>query len=122
VAAAQQAAATYRNTVVTAFQNVADVLTALEGDAEALKANHLAERAAARSLSLAQMQYGAGGVAYLTVLTAQTQYQNAVIGLIRAEAARYTDTVALFVALGGGWWNRNDLPNAPENFWRALVP
>jgi len=122
VAAAQQAAATYRNTVVTAFQNVADVLTALEGDAEALEANHLAERAAARSLSLAQMQYGAGGVAYLTVLTAQTQYQNAVIGLIRAEAARYTDTVALFVALGGGWWNRNDLPKAPENFWRALVP
>jgi NodT family efflux transporter outer membrane factor (OMF) lipoprotein len=118
VAAAQQAAETYRNTVILAFQNVADVLTALSGDAQALQANVLAERAAKRSLDLAQLQYGAGGVAYLTVLTAQTQYQNAVIGLIKAEAARYTDTVALFAALGGGWWNRNDLPKLPN----ALLP
>jgi len=122
VAAAQQAAETYRNAVITAFQNVADVLTALSGDAQALQANLLAERAAARGLSLAQMQYGAGGVAYLTVLTAQTQYQNAVIGLIKAEAARYTDTVALFAALGGGWWNRNDLPKSPENLLRSILP
>ncbi len=122
VANARQAADTYRNTVITAFQNVADVLTALSGDAQALQANQRAERAAARSLGLARMQYGAGGVAYLTVLTAQTQYQNAVIGLIKAEAARYTDTVALFAALGGGWWNRNDLPKPPENLLRSLLP
>lgn len=122
VDAARQAALTYRNTVVTAFQNVADVLTALNGDARALQANQQAERAAARSLSLAQLQYGAGGVAYLTVLTAQTQYQNAVIGLIRAQAARYTDTVSLFVALGGGWWNRNDLPPPPAKLLRSLLP
>jgi outer membrane protein TolC len=68
------------------------------------------------------VQYGAGGIAYLTVLTAQTQYQNAVIGLIRAQAARYTDTVALYVALGGGWWNRNDLPPKPEALLRSLLP
>ena len=106
VAAARQAAASYRNTVITAFQNVADVLTALDGDARALAANQAAEHAAARSLSLARLQYGAGGVAYLSVLTAQTQYQTAVLGLVRAQAARFTDTVALYVALGGGWWNR----------------
>jgi NodT family efflux transporter outer membrane factor (OMF) lipoprotein len=122
VAAAQQAAASYRNTVITAFQNVADVLTALNGDARALQANLFAEHAAARSLGLARLQYGAGGVAYLTVLTAQTQYQNAVINLIRAQAARYTDTVALFVALGGGWWNRNDPPKAPDSLMRSLLP
>jgi NodT family efflux transporter outer membrane factor (OMF) lipoprotein len=122
VAAMRQAAETYRNTVITAFQNVADVLTALSGDARSLQANTLAEQAAARSLSLAQMQYGAGGVAYLTVLTAQTQYQNAVIGLIKAEAARYTDTVALFAALGGGWWNRKDLPEPPDGLLRSLLP
>jgi NodT family efflux transporter outer membrane factor (OMF) lipoprotein len=122
VAAAQQAAETYKNTVITAFQNVADVLTALSGDARALQANQLAEQAAKRSLELAQMQYGAGGVAYLTVLTAQTQYQTAVIGLIKAEAARYTDTVALYVALGGGWWNRDDLPKPPEKLLRSLLP
>jgi NodT family efflux transporter outer membrane factor (OMF) lipoprotein len=122
VAAARQAAFTYQNTVITAFQNVADVLTALNGDARALQANEFAERAAARSLSLAQIQYKAGGVAYLTVLSSQTQYQNAVIGLIRAQAARYTDTVALFVALGGGWWNRADLPKPPESLMRSLLP
>ena len=122
VAAAQGAAASYRATVVNAFQNVADVLTALEGDARALAANEHAERAAARSLSLAQLQFGAGGVAYLTVLTAQTQYQNAVLGLIRAQAARYTDTAALFTALGGGWWNRRDVPPPPENLMRSLLP
>ncbi len=122
VASAQSAAANYRATVVNAFQNVADVLTALEGDARALAANVRAERAAARSLSLAQLQFGAGGVAYLTVLTAQTQYQNAVLGLIRARAARYTDTAALFTALGGGWWNRRDVPPPPENLLRSLLP
>lgn len=122
VAAARGAAATYRNTVVTAFQNVADVLTALTQDARALEANQAAERAAARSLSLAQSQYGAGGIAYLTVLTAQTQYQNAVIGLIRAQAARFSDTVALFAALGGGWWNRHDVAPSPEGFWKSLAP
>ena len=122
VDAARAAAANYRNTVVTSFQNVADVLSALALDARALEANQAAEQAAARSLSLAQLQYGAGGVAYLTVLTAQTQYQNAVIGLIRAQATRYTDTVALFAALGGGWWNRHDVAPPPEGFWRSLAP
>lgn len=119
---AHAAAANYRAIVINAFQNVADVLTALQGDARSLSANQAAERAAERSLGLAQLQYGAGGVAYLTVLTAQTQYQNAVIGLIRAQAARYTDTVALYVALGGGWWNRDDLPPPPEKLLRSLLP
>ncbi len=122
VAAARGAAASYRSTVVNAFQNVADVLTALQGDARALEANQQAERAAGRSLGLARLQYGAGGVSYLTVLTAQTQYQNAVLGLIRAQAARYTDTAALFTALGGGWWHRRDLPPPPENLLRSLLP
>jgi NodT family efflux transporter outer membrane factor (OMF) lipoprotein len=122
VAALKAAAANYQNTVVTAFQNVADVLTALAQDALALQANQDAERAASRSLSLAQLQYRAGGVAYLTVLTAQTQYQNAVINLIRARAARFTDTVALFTALGGGWWNRNDVAPPPEGLIRSLLP
>ncbi len=122
VAAMRSAAASYQNTVITAFQNVADILTALSQDTLGLQANQQAERAAARSLSLAQMQYGAGGVAYLTVLTAQTQYQNAVIGMIRARAARYTDTVALFTALGGGWWNRNDVAPPPQGFVRSLMP
>ena len=116
------AAWNYRATIINAFQNVADVLTALQQDALAVKANEDAERAAGRALSLAQLQYGFGGVAYLTVLTAQTQYQNAVINLIRARAARYSDSVALFAALGGGWWNRNDVAPPPEGLIRSLLP
>ncbi len=121
-AAMRAAAWNYRATVINAFQNVADVLTAVQEDALAVKANEDAERAAFRALSLAQLQYGAGGVAYLTVLTAQTQYQNAVIGLIRARAARYTDSAALFAALGGGWWNRADIAPPPEGLIRSLLP
>jgi NodT family efflux transporter outer membrane factor (OMF) lipoprotein len=122
VAAMKAAAANYQSTVIGAFQNVADALTALSNDASALQANQDAERAAARSLSLAQLQYREGGVSYLTVLTAQTQYQNAVINLIRARAARYTDTVALLTALGGGWWNRNDIAPPPQGIVRSLLP
>jgi NodT family efflux transporter outer membrane factor (OMF) lipoprotein len=121
-AAMRAAAQNYRGVVINAFQNVADVLTALQQDALAVKANQDAERAAGRALSLAQLQYGAGGVAYLTVLTAQTQYQTAVINLIRARAARYTDSVALFAALGGGWWHRDDVAPPPEGLIRSLLP
>jgi NodT family efflux transporter outer membrane factor (OMF) lipoprotein len=109
VAAAQEAAANYKATVLTAFQNVADTLLALSGDAEALAAQTAAERSAAGSLDLVQKQYKAGGASYLQVLTAQQTYQNAAVALVKARAQRFTDTAALFQALGGGWWNRNDL-------------
>ena len=44
---------------------------------------------------------------YLILLNAQQTYQTAVINRLRAQAARYSDTAALFQALGGGWWNRD---------------
>jgi NodT family efflux transporter outer membrane factor (OMF) lipoprotein len=109
VAAAQQAAANYRATVITAFQNVSDTLYALKGDAEALDAQMLAEQTAAQSLDLVQVQYKSGGASYLQVLSAQQSYQSAAVALVKAKAQRYADTAALFQALGGGWWNRNDV-------------
>jgi NodT family efflux transporter outer membrane factor (OMF) lipoprotein len=109
VAAAQEAAANYKATVLTAFENVSNTLYALEGDAEALAAEYAAERAAAGSLELVEAQYKAGGASYLQVLTAQQTYQNAAIALVKARAQRFTDTAALFQALGGGWWNRTDV-------------
>ncbi len=109
-AAVDNAAELWRNTVVAAFQNVADVLVALQNDQAALAASRDEQRAAERSLSLASLQYKLGGVSYLSVLTAQQSTQNAILSLLRARAARYTDTVALFQALGGGWWHRHDLP------------
>jgi NodT family efflux transporter outer membrane factor (OMF) lipoprotein len=109
VAAAQQAAANYRATVITAFQNVADTLYALKGDAEVLEAQALAESTAAQSLKLVQVQYKSGAANYLQVLTAEQTYQSAAVALVKAKAQRYADSAALFQALGGGWWNRNDV-------------
>ena len=108
VAAAKAAAANYRATVLTAFQNVADSLLALEGDAAVLAAQKSAEQSASESLRLVQVQYKAGGANYLQVLAAEQAYQNATLALVKARAQRFIDTAALFQALGGGWWNRSD--------------
>jgi NodT family efflux transporter outer membrane factor (OMF) lipoprotein len=105
-----QAAEQYRSTVLTAFQNVADTLNALQEDAEALKTASAAKDAAAVTLDLATKQYQTGYVNYLALLSAEQSYQQALINLVQAQANRYADTAALFQALGGGWWNRQDLP------------
>jgi NodT family efflux transporter outer membrane factor (OMF) lipoprotein len=109
VAAAQEAAANYKATVITAFQNVSNTLYALQADADALAAQTVAERSAADSLTLVQAQYKSGGASYLQVLTAEQTYQTAAVALIKARAQRFADTAALFQALGGGWWNRSDV-------------
>ena len=102
----EQAAAQYQSTVIHAFQNVADSLRALQYDADALQAQYLAERAAARSLEISRKSVQLGAATPQTLLTAQQTYQQAVISLAQAQAARFADTAALFQALGGGWWNR----------------
>jgi NodT family efflux transporter outer membrane factor (OMF) lipoprotein len=109
IAVAQEAAANYKVTVLNAFQNVADTLAALQADADALVASGAAARAAEESLNLVKAQYKSGGASYTQVLTAEQSYQNAAITLVKAKAQRYSDTAALFQALGGGWWNRNDV-------------
>ena len=108
-AAYVQAAEQYRSTVLTAFQNVADTLTALEQDAEGLKAAANAADAAKVTLDLSQRQYKDGYASYLSLLSAEQAYQQARISLVQAQANRYADTAALFQALGGGWWHRADL-------------
>ncbi|GFE60554.1 efflux transporter outer membrane subunit [Geobacter sp. AOG2] len=106
IAAFDQALAQYRETVLQAFQNVADVLQALESDALTLRAQAEAETAARDSLELTQRQFALGAVSYLSLLNAQRQHQQALISLVQAQAARFADSAALFQALGGGWWNR----------------
>jgi NodT family efflux transporter outer membrane factor (OMF) lipoprotein len=107
VAAYDQAMAQYRSVVLQAFQNVADVLRALDADAETLKAQADADESARSTLELTRKQFQLGAVSYLSLLNAERQYQQTRIGLIQAQAARYADTAALFQALGGGWWNRD---------------
>jgi NodT family efflux transporter outer membrane factor (OMF) lipoprotein len=100
----------YRSTVLTAFQNVADALNALDQDANALKTAVDAADAAKITLDLTGRQWQTGYVSCLAQLSAEQAYQQAENNLVQAQANRYADTAALFLALGGGWWNRADLP------------
>ena len=102
----KQAEAQYRSTVLTAFENVADVLHAIQSDAEAVKAAVAADKAAAQSLEIARRQLELGDISYLALLNAEQTYQQTSINLVQALVNRYADTAALFQALGGGWWNR----------------
>lgn len=111
-AALDVAAAQYSSTVNTAFQNVANALVAVERDAETLQAALAAQKTATASLAVARSQYEAGATGYLNVLTAEQADYSTRLNLISARAARFTDTVALFQALGGGWWNRTDVDTA----------
>jgi len=113
-AAYTQAAEQYRATVLTAFQEVADALTALDQDARTLKATAAAADAARRTLDLSRLQYKDGYAGYLAVLSAEQGYQQARLALVQAEASRFADTAALFQALGGGWWRRTDLEGNPH--------
>jgi NodT family efflux transporter outer membrane factor (OMF) lipoprotein len=103
-----QAGAQYRSTVVNAFQNVADVLQSVQIDAKTLQAAVAAEQAASSSLDIAGNRLRVGEGSYLSVLAARQTYETARIASIQARAARLADTAALFEALGGGWWNRQD--------------
>jgi NodT family efflux transporter outer membrane factor (OMF) lipoprotein len=104
VALMDQAGAAYRSAVLQAFRQVADTLAALQADARTLEAQTRAERAAANSLGIVRQNLELGSASYLDLLTAQGLYQQAVVALAQARAARLADTVALFQALGGAWW------------------
>jgi NodT family efflux transporter outer membrane factor (OMF) lipoprotein len=108
-AAFTQAAEQYRATVLAAFQDVTDTLHALQQDADGLAAAATARDAAKVTLDLARKQFEVGYSPYLTLLIAEQAYQQASVNLVQAQANRYTDTAALFLALGGGWWNRADI-------------
>jgi NodT family efflux transporter outer membrane factor (OMF) lipoprotein len=104
-AAYEQANEQYRSAVLAAFQNVADTLNALQHDADALRASAAAVEAAHTTLALVETQQRAGYANYLQLLTAEQVYQQALLGQVQAQANRFADTAALFLALGGGWWN-----------------
>jgi NodT family efflux transporter outer membrane factor (OMF) lipoprotein len=101
----QQAMALYRQTVLAAFAQVADTLQALDHDAAALRAQDEALATAKEALRLVQINYEAGLNTFLDVLVADSQYHQALVNDLAATALRYQDTVALYVALGGGWWS-----------------
>jgi len=101
VDAMHASAAAYEQTVLEAFGQVADMLEALNHDAEQLDAQAQAQQAAQVGLDLARASYAEGNAGVLQVLDAQRSYQQARLGYVRAMAQRYLDTVQLFLALGG---------------------
>ncbi|CAN7636275.1 efflux transporter outer membrane subunit [Trinickia sp. LjRoot230] len=103
IALYEQSREQYRQTVLLAFKNVADSLRALENDALTLNAQYRAERSASDSLHLIEQRFGLGGANHLELLTAQQQYERSRVAYVQALAARYQDTAALFLALGGDW-------------------
>jgi NodT family efflux transporter outer membrane factor (OMF) lipoprotein len=109
-----KAMADWQQTVLVAFQNVADALQALQYDAQGLAAQAIAESAASQQLALVRQQYQAGAIGYINLLDAQRSYQQSLIALIQARAARLGDTAALYAALGGGWRNDNANTNVAK--------
>ena len=100
-AALDQAGAAYKSAVLTAFQNVADALHALDADAQSLEAASRAENAAQKTLEVTRQQLQIGAVSYLAQLYAEQSYQQALLTVIQSRANRFADTAALFQALGG---------------------
>ena len=104
----QQSLALYRQTVLGAFAQVADAVRGLEHDAETMQAESQSVSASEQSLNLTRVNYQAGLINYLQVLAADIQYHQAKIAYLQTRAQRLQDTTALFVALGGGWWNASN--------------
>jgi len=103
VAQWEAAQAGYRQVVLAAFGQVADALRALEHDGELVAATRQARDLAFEALQELQANFQAGTAGYLQVLVANAQYHQADIGYLQARTQRLQDTVALFLALGGGW-------------------
>lgn len=120
--AANQAGAQYRSVVLVAFQNVADVLRALQSDARTLNAAMTAERTAEQNVRLVRRQVEQGQANIALLIAAQQAYLQTSQARVDAEASRLSDTVALFQALGGGWWNRPQAGDEREAAVSALPP
>jgi len=93
--------AQYQQTVLEAFGQVADVLTALQHDTELLAAQRNALDTSEANFKLTRESYSVGNVGIIQVLDAERLLQQARLGFARAEAQRYQDTAQLFLALGG---------------------
>jgi len=107
IAAYDQSAANYRQTVLAAFQNVADALSQVTIDAQTMKLDSEAFKDADDALHIVEEQYRLGGASFLDLLTAQQQQSRAKNALQKAGLLRFVDTVSLFQALGGGSWDAN---------------
>jgi NodT family efflux transporter outer membrane factor (OMF) lipoprotein len=105
--------ASYRQTVLTAFQQVEDNLAALRILEQEAGVQAIAVEAAERSLALSQIQYEGGVASYLPVITAQNAALSDEVTAVNILGRRMASAVLLIQALGGGW-SRSSLPQRPE--------
>jgi NodT family efflux transporter outer membrane factor (OMF) lipoprotein len=103
--------ANYRQTVLTAFQQVEDNLAALRVLADEIEVQSRAVAAANEALMLTINQYKAGTVSYINVMTAQTNALTNQVTAVQLKGSRLTASVQLVTALGGGW----DLKRVPNS-------
>jgi outer membrane protein TolC len=85
-------------------------MQALQHDTDGYNARTTALEAARQNRDLARELFQKGRVNELTVLTAEQQYQNGLLGQVQADVQRFADAANLFHALGGGWWNSQSNP------------
>ena len=99
---------TYKETIVTAFGQVADSLTAVEHDGQMVAASKQAVDIAKASVTLQRSSYTAGRTSALQLIIAEDTYSNVLQGYTRALGQRLADTAQLFIAVGGGWWSEGE--------------
>lgn len=100
---ARSAFETYKQTVLEAFGQVSNLLSALDTDGRALAAQEEAARIAERSLHLSRRSFQVGNSGILQVLDASRTYQRAKLAVVEARARQYQNVARLYVATAGGW-------------------
>ncbi len=100
---ARAAAANYRETVLEAFQQVSDLLSAMDTDQRTLAATRQSAAISARSLDLSQKSFRIGNSGVLQVLSANQTHERAELALIDAQGRQFLNVARLYVATAGGW-------------------
>ncbi len=100
---AQAAEATYHQTVIGAFGQVADLLSALQSDARSVANQQDSVAVAQHSLALSRRSFQVGNSGVLQVLDSERLYQRANTELVLAQTRQYVNIARLYVATAGGW-------------------
>jgi NodT family efflux transporter outer membrane factor (OMF) lipoprotein len=114
-AEARASAETYKQTVLEAFGQVSNLLSALETDGKALASQQESAQIAQRSMHLSRRSFQVGNSGILQVLDANRTYQRAQLALVEARSRQYLDVARLYVATAGGWTEEAAPTPAPQS-------